>query len=371
MIKKILAVLFMILLIVSIISTSHAQENSITLNENKLGEITPQQPAARYLFTSENAAPITITVRSLSAGFAPILLLLNDQAEVIGHVRNPAAAAQITHTFTPLAAATYTIQIQGAQGDPGQFILSLAAGNQPPLSPLALQPGTNFKDQVSADEPVKIYQISSDPSAVLFIEITSDLSDSGAVAVLSDMDGHPLGTIHTRLRGGMFMLPAAIGVQYELTITHSGLDRVESYTVKLSTQPTTTSASPENTTFSTPTPTVEAFVVIPFDGPCMIATSSSVSVNIRRGPGSEYSTVAGLAPNTLTPVSGRTEDNSWWQIEYRPGLFGWVADSVIRRGGDCSNIGAASYPTPDPTLDSPIDSTPSTEEPAPTTTPSP
>ncbi|MCG3209859.1 MAG: hypothetical protein FOGNACKC_03486 [Anaerolineae bacterium] len=55
--------------------------------------------------------------------------------------------------------------------------------------------------------------------------------------------------------------------------------------------------------------------------------TSLVALNVRSGPGLEYSVVGKLAAGQSTGITGQNPDGSWWQIEYPldSGQQGWVS----------------------------------------------
>jgi uncharacterized protein YraI len=55
-------------------------------------------------------------------------------------------------------------------------------------------------------------------------------------------------------------------------------------------------------------------------------------LNVRIGPGLGYLSLGTLPGGTLMSMTGRLEDNSWFQIEYPSGLNGraWVSGELVR-----------------------------------------
>lgn len=53
------------------------------------------------------------------------------------------------------------------------------------------------------------------------------------------------------------------------------------------------------------------------------------TVNIRSGPGTNYSVIGALNANAPVKIIGRNGEASWWQVEITPGSIGWVASSVV------------------------------------------
>lgn len=349
---------------------ARAQEEAtpIEVGENVLGELSVDSPTLHFSITSQDTAPLTLEAQSLTSGFAPMILLYNAQKRLIGREQNPLGAARIRLSFTPQAGAVYTAQIFGFAGQPGQFVLSLSIGESAQISLSELRSGQSIQDFVTPEKPIKRYQVISSPQAALLVQVTSALPDGGAGIILSRNDGEILGTARQTLLGGAFFIPASAPIPYQITVIHSGADRVERFNLSVlpfrndtpvtaaigeQTRPTPTLQTPPLQTqptlavpTTTPAPTnPPPQAILPPDGECAVTPlEMDEGVNVRRGPGLDYATVAALHPGEVLFVTGRNEDSTWWQVEYNPDQYGWVADNVVRRGGDCGKIGVAEYP---------------------------
>ncbi|MCB0163075.1 MAG: SH3 domain-containing protein [Anaerolineae bacterium] len=62
------------------------------------------------------------------------------------------------------------------------------------------------------------------------------------------------------------------------------------------------------------------------DGPKVAAAETNI--NVRGGPGTDYSIVTTLAAGESLPIVGRNIDSSWWQVATPDGI-GWVAAFVV------------------------------------------
>lgn len=71
----------------------------------------------------------------------------------------------------------------------------------------------------------------------------------------------------------------------------------------------------------------------------IIVTATPYTVNIRSGPGTQYSRIARLPAGSTAQVVGRTADNRWWQVNYN-GIVGWSAAefAIIQQGANISSI---------------------------------
>ncbi len=87
-------------------------------------------------------------------------------------------------------------------------------------------------------------------------------------------------------------------------------------------------------------------VINPYDPTCRVLVNSPL--NFRTGPGTVYPRISLLATGTVAPITGRTGDNSWYQI--RVGVStGWVSGGYVTLYGQCQNVGIPPIPpTPTP-----------------------
>ncbi|GAB4424934.1 MAG: hypothetical protein Kow0031_04180 [Anaerolineae bacterium] len=71
------------------------------------------------------------------------------------------------------------------------------------------------------------------------------------------------------------------------------------------------------------------------------------AVNIRSGPGINYTVIGALSANTAMPIVGRNAEGSWWQIKTPNDTRGWVANSVVNvsNAGDVPIAQAPPPPT--------------------------
>ncbi|MEM7532608.1 MAG: SH3 domain-containing protein [Chloroflexota bacterium] len=68
-------------------------------------------------------------------------------------------------------------------------------------------------------------------------------------------------------------------------------------------------------------------------------------INIRQGPGTNYSIIGSAQIGQRFPVTGRSNDNSWWQINFN-GLNGWVFGQLVTPVSTGSVAVAANIPPP-------------------------
>ncbi len=95
--------------------------------------------------------------------------------------------------------------------------------------------------------------------------------------------------------------------------------------------PTATPVPP--TPEPSPTPEAAAFTV------------NGASINVRSGPGTTFPTLGRLTQGQSFPITGKSEDGTWWQFDYN-GKTGWViATNVAATGADTVQV-AENIPEP-------------------------
>ena len=123
--------------------------------------------------------------------------------------------------------------------------------------------------------------------------------------------------------------------------------------------PDTPTPRPSPTSSPSPVPTPTD---IPTATPTPIVPQvvSSITVNVRAGPGTNYPVISSMAPDEPLVVIGRNEARSWWQVLLPGGTAGWVADSVVEATatGAIAIAEAPPPPTPTPTPVPPVPTRP-------------
>ncbi len=232
------ALAFLLLFLLTPALTFAQSDLTIALNENIMGEITLTQASQIYRFSNSQAEiPLLIQVNSLSANFAPVLVLYDAQEQRIARAVNPTGLVQRQLSFTPAANQDYLIQVLGVDGSQGEFVLTIVQQPYSPAPPfIELRPNYDFQDRVTVDEPFKIYQVTASQTEMLTLAITTE----GSAAVISDDEGNIFGTVSSNLPHSTFRIPPALNAIYFVTIYHSGIERREPFTIRLMPDATTT-----------------------------------------------------------------------------------------------------------------------------------
>ncbi len=346
----------MILLIgAALASPAFAQSlTPIAVGENKPGEVTAAAPSVSYVLTVNSPQTISVQVFGLTTGFAPAFNVLTISGVQLLSVTPPPGATLATGSTALSSAGLYQIVVSSANGQTGQFALSVQGGAPLPVaSPLVL--GQPQAGVVSLQSPINLYSFTALPTdnavvTVRAISQTDALEANGPLVELRDQETNEvLANSSARLIGVAYRVPLGT-VSYVVQVSHSGGPASEAFSVCLESEnsapfcpgsgPAVTPTPALIPPTATPVPPTRIPPVqIPPNGPCSVASAVGTPVNVRSGPGTNYSIVTQLAVTTTALVVGRLPDSSWYQVNVN-GIPGWVSGSVVVIGGQCALIPA-------------------------------
>jgi uncharacterized protein YraI len=199
-------------------------------------------------------------------------------------------------------------------------------------------------------EPTQVFTFNTDPSRLtsILIEITPVNAD--VQIEVRNATGKAIATLRTPLEHVCLTFGPGDEL-HEVTVV-SLPETTGTVTITLSNAPCEFG---EVTAQVTPAPTVQ-FTPVTIEGAC--AASSPGNVNIRSGPGTDFSVVALLPASQPIEVIGQNEDGSWFAVQSEF-VQGWVAAFVVVVTGPCDDLPVS------PTLATPTASPPAevTEEP--------
>lgn len=137
--------------------------------------------------------------------------------------------------------------------------------------------------------------------------------------------------------------------------TVEATERPPTFTPTYEPSPTVTftlspSATPNPSPSPSPTPEPEPVV--------QVNDTLTTNINVRSGPGTAYKVITQFEPGQEAVVTGRTADQSWWQIELESEAegetVGWVYGQLVSLSGNEADVPLAEVPptpvppTPDP-----------------------
>jgi uncharacterized protein YraI len=339
-------------------------ETPIAVGENKTGALSAEAPSAAYVLTVEDPQLISLQVLSITAGYAPVLRVVDANGITVRVLDNPNNLSVVQGNVALTTSGEVRLVVTSAGGTFGQFLISVQGGPALP-DPVTLGVGQVVNGTVSAEQPIALYMFGVTTDVLGLVVRSSDVSGqtpvTGPNILLRDAQtGEVLASVSSSLTGGRFRLPpgdAAIMVE----IAHANPIAADQFTICLEnetrgqicpngvaqvvpTQPPPT-AIVIQPTFTPIIPTATPFVPvsIPPNGPCAVATSRNQAVNVRSGPGLNFNIIGQLAPSGLGFVIQRLPDASWYQANVN-GVIGWVSATVIITGGLCGVIPVATVP---------------------------
>jgi SH3-like domain-containing protein len=140
--------------------------------------------------------------------------------------------------------------------------------------------------------------------------------------------------------------------------------------------PPTATPAPEPTAAPTvppPTPAADAPTAAPIPEAARIVNVENDKVNVRSGPGTGYELVGKVLKTEGAPVKGKSEDGTWWQIEYADAKAGmaWIFGELVQFTGDAAAVPIVKVAPPEaaPAEATAAPAATATPVPAPTTAP--
>lgn len=329
MLRSLLLLIFLLVL-----TTTVSAQDTVTLNQLLIAEITTEDNAPAFLFSAAAGQTIQIEVVEVTAGLAPQFTITNSSGAFVQGTGNPAQESRVTGAVTFPQAGDYLVNVSSFSESTGQFVIRLSDAAPAP-SATALIVGQPASGTLNPTEQ-RLFNITADPSTQLVLDV------AGSVGItLLNAAGEVAAAISGSLNGGALYLPSG-ATTYQLQLVNETDTASVAYSLTL---------SPSGAAVPTiaPTATQEsgatevALPVLPSTGACVLATLRAEFVNVRSGANIGLERVASLDPQRTYSVVGRTSDSTWYEIDYGGGR-GWVAEFVTRRGGDCSNVPVTDLP---------------------------
>jgi uncharacterized protein YraI len=369
--RRILLMLFALLLTGALTVSAQGIPTPITVGANVIGEISPASPSPSYVLNNTTPQQITVQVIAITQGFLPSFDIVDPSGVVITTSANNGTQNVVAAAPALANIGIYTIRVMSANGQQGQFLISLQPG-VPLQPPLPITVGQVVEATVSAESGRAAYSFTASPTNILLLTVRSAAPSSGPIVMLKDATtSQTLAVASAQLIGVRYRLPIGT-VNYLVEVTHTGAQTPEPFVLCLENE----SGAPvcpapagvpivQSVPTATPVPAqaTATLVPLPQTGSCVVASATGGAVNVRSGPGTNYSILTQLAGNGTAAVIARLPDNSWLQISIN-GLTGWISTSVTRLGGQCGLIAAV---TLTPTLSAPT-FTPTNTLPGPTAT---
>ena len=346
-----LALCAVLILLAALPGTSLAQ-GSLTYGSTVTGSLTAETPFVIYAFQANAGDQITVIAVGVSPGMTPGISLLGpDQRQLAVSSGDPFGAedgrtARISHR----AASTgrYSLLISNTASTPGDFLLTLSGRPSEASASLAIDIPTTIN--IPPGAAPMLYSFTAPQNGLLTLTLSTSTPNFAFLARVYGPEGNLVAGL-----AGQALTTAALSVGpgngfYEIAI--SALDPETQGTVQLL---LTLGSAPASggqpgvlpgSGLATPTPAVAAPVAT--STPSVCQATSSVNVNVRGGPGTNYPAFGSLFAGTALNVVGRNSTSTWYVVDYN-GRQGWVANSVVNVTGPCASLPfIADPPTPTP-----------------------
>jgi hypothetical protein len=213
----------------------------------------------------------------------------------------------------------------------------------PPDSPALI----NFPMTVTSQR----YTFAGDSQRSLQLILSPLTPDLPYVAELRDSQGSMLASVGgaATFQNAVFTLSPSSAV-YEMIIKSPGANRQGTLQIQVGGVGSTVT-NPFPVSDLRAIPTLAAFQ-LPLDAlsaqpkqDAACTVSSTTNVNIRSGPGLDFTVISSLPPSTPLVVEAQST-NGWFQAS---GSTGWVSGSVVTASGNCITLPLVNPPAPQPT----------------------
>lgn len=312
-----------------------AQDGPITFNTPEIIALN-QGVTVRLTFSTLQGETVDLNLSRL-AQFGYTAVLIDPASAAIPLTQGPDGTVAASITNVPQS-GMYTLVLQATDGS-GQLLVQV--NNTPPV-PLAF----GVTDVTVTGAPQRFSLDAYDGPSVLRVSAPGTPDDPGALPGLRLADAEANEDVLTIEPG---VLPAVIINLPEdraFTLLIADEDTTDSPTqLVIEWQPDTQASTPpasdssSSNSDSSPPDSTSATT-----GQCAVYFSGPV--NVRPGPGTQYTPPLGqVQAGTTLAATGHNGDYSWYQVNYG-GQLGWVALFVgaTEAQGDCAALPVASYP---------------------------
>jgi len=335
-------------------------QGSLTYGSTVSGEITAAAPFVIYSFQANAGDQITVYAVGLTPDMRPgISLLAPDQRQLVASAGDPFGAEDSPVARIGQRIATtglHSLLVSNTAGAPGQFVLTL--GGRPSVSSSALALDTPVTVNIPPGAAPIVHSFAAPAGGQVTLNLSTTSPDFAFLARGYD----PSGSLIAGL-AGQTLSAAALSFGpgsgfYEVSLAGLDPETQGSVQIVLSSSGALPGAQPGTDQGILPTPTPA--VAQPVATPSVCQATSTLNVNVRGGPGTNYPIIGSLLTGGALNVVGRNNVSSWFVVDYN-GRQGWVASSVVLLGGPCGSLAFVADP-PTPVV-------PPTEPPTPTPTP--
>ena len=217
------------LLLAATLASAQLTEN-IAIGETVRGEISRDQPYARYAVAINGTETLDIRIRAAASGLAPWFRVLDSSSTAIARIHNDDRVATLSAVVPLPEAGLYIIEIGGEANTTGAFSIRVGLGPSVPGATV-LRAGETAEGAVSAEVSEQVYDVNSSVEGELLVMVRGLSRDAGPeVEMRNEIVDQTVGTGGTLLSGVAFLIQPGDS-SYSLRVRFAGSAASEPYRV--------------------------------------------------------------------------------------------------------------------------------------------
>lgn len=314
-----------------------AQGSFLAYGQSVTGSLSSSAPLTVYVFQGEAGDQVTAQAVAITSSLDLTLSIISPAGQpLVTGASDPfspfAADARVSASLPQTG--VYTLLVADANGQSGDYLVRLTGARMAdlPLPAAEAPPQLDF----AAGSGPQTFAVSAGPDTPASVAI---VADSFAVAVEIRDSAGQLVAFLAGVPAASVTVPA--GQVYLVTITPIDPASSGSVTVSVS------DAAPQTTLAPAPPPPATTPEVGPgavTDDACIVAAASAV--NVRSGPGTNYSILTQLLAGQQAPALG--VNSGWYLVNVAGAGQGWVSASVVTSRGNCASLPSVAAPPAQP-----------------------
>ena len=295
---------------------------SITYGSSVIGSLTAESPFVIYTFNANPGDLISLVLAGLAPEVVPESSLLGpDQRQLALTSNDPfSVGSQLARLdYRIMQGGIHSLIVNNANNTPGEFLLLL--NGRPGGEATGIAVGSTQTANLPPNTAPGLFSFPASPDSPLTLSLSTSTAGFSFLARVYDPNGNLIAGLAGEALRGVSLNVAPGSGEYVVEIGSLTPNVQGAIMVAL----TQGSASQPVTG---PVPTEEP-AEPPGTTPSVCQASSTLNVNVRSGPSTDYPAFGSLAAGTALTVVGRNSTTTWYVVDYN-GRQGWVANSVVQ-----------------------------------------
>lgn len=302
---------------------------SISYGQGILGQMLPGAPLLSYSFTGQAGDIIRADLAAFTPGLDPVLYLISPEGQPLAYSDNlpfgltPGDAGL---SFALPESGTYALVVGQVNGASGSYVLRLAGGPLAPAVPIPAEVPIPIDENAFLGAPRVSYLLAARDCPATVVMSAADSAGVPVDVRLLNPAGAVVGDITGTIMGWQTALSANSGVyRFEARPVGSGAG----YTLLVScadaaSSPVLAATAQPETTAGDDSATV-----------CMLSAPNNI--NIRSGPGTQYTVLGVMLAGSSREAIGVSADRSWYVVP-EDGILGLVSAGIVTTQGPCDAL---------------------------------